>query len=90
MITVTMVTSENIAMIREQLPRDQADVLQIGCLTWRFGWENFVGHITVWPNGRGAVCWNGTSAWGDWDGNMLKLDDESLWVTADGRIVDVD
>jgi len=87
-----VITAENIRRMRETLPRDQSAEIEIGCVTWQFGWENFVGHITVWPNGRGAVCWNGTSAWGDWDWdcNMLKLDDESLWVTADGRIVDVD
>ena len=85
----TVITAENIGRIREQLPRDQAAALQVGCLTWQFGYESFVGHITVWPTERrAAVAWNGNSSWGDWDGdcNVIRLD-EGGCVTADGELV---
>ena len=66
----TIVTAANIDIAREQLPAlDQRAELEIGCETWTFDG----GCMTIWPNGRGAVCWNGNSLWGDWNASLRTL-----------------
>lgn len=63
----TLVTAENIEEIKGQLPTDQAEELVVGCESWTG--INANGHryyMTIWPNGRGAICWGGDSVWGDW------------------------
>lgn len=64
----TVVTAENLEAVRESLPPDQGTELVPGCITWRFPLERTAGYgtITVWENGRAAVCHNANSLWGDW------------------------
>jgi hypothetical protein len=78
-----LVTKENINELTCHLPRDQAEHLVPGCLTWSI--EG--GQMTVWPNRRGAVCCGGKSRWGDWDDWLcaLVLDEGHILVDVDGN-----
>ena len=61
------VTAANTETVREGLPCDQAAELIVGCRTWGTYVRGQRGQITVWPDGRCAVCAGGDSVWGDWD-----------------------
>lgn len=84
----TIVTAQNIEEVKQRLPSDQAQELIIGCETWTFiftapvssGYYEEIGVMTYWPEtGRAAMCTNGDSFWGDWDGEILSLDDTDEW-----------
>ena len=79
------ITADNLYGVKESLPGDQSRELSIGCRTWGIVYEGGQrGQITIWPNGRGAICFGGDSVWGDWD-NVCK------WLrTDDGRFFDAD
>lgn len=92
------ITAENIEQMKDQLPGDQARELAIGCRTWGVTYAGSCrGQITVWPNGRGAVCLGGDSVWGDWGNNAQLLYTEdydesgrSIAYTTDGEQVALD
>ncbi|MEX1082457.1 MAG: hypothetical protein WD382_05950 [Halofilum sp. (in: g-proteobacteria)] len=71
------------------LPPEQREAWQPECRIWTFplGAGQY-GIITVWPCGRGAICWGDhTSFWGSWDGAKLELDEGGA-VDKDGWPLD--
>ncbi len=78
---MTIVTAETLTEIRDTMSaNDQARALEPGCETWAITYGSGQrGQMTRWPNGRGAVCFGGLSLWGDWDGEVLRLDDGSRY-----------
>ncbi len=83
-----IVTRENLDEAREDCSAlDQRVELKVGCETWGITYSGGQrGQMTVWPyENRGAVCWGGDSAWGDWDASTktLTLDSGEL-VNEDG------
>ena len=81
------VTESNISEIAEIMPCDIRAELRVGCIVSRAvgAW------LCVWTDtGRGAVCYGGDSAWGDYNETerTITLDD----TDADGEriVVDVD
>lgn len=75
----TIVTADNIDVARESCQAiDQRKELIVGCRTW----DTTTGSMTVWPNGRAAVCFGGDSVWGDWDdkSRTLKTDDGGVII----------
>lgn len=66
-------------------PEDQSREFAPGCIYWRPGrWNAERPHITVWPNGRVAVCQGGDSQWGKWrDGMQPEI------LLEDGTLVDI-
>jgi hypothetical protein len=67
----TVVSEQNIADVKAHMSVvDQREALEIGCLTWGILYgTGQSGQITVWPNGRAAICTGGDSEFGDWEPN---------------------
>lgn len=88
-----IVTEDNIEEVRDGMGNsmDQRGELQPGCVIWSIWAGVEVGRMTTWPNGRGAVCWNADSSWGEWDEDerRLYLDDGGS-VDEDGEFMDED
>ena len=89
----TEINADNIALAKDGgiVACDQARELEIGCVTWAVLYGSQRGQMTVWPNGRGAVCWGSDSVWGDWDAERKILacderneDGEPMMVGEDG------
>lgn len=81
----TTVTDRNIEAVREQLPYDQANELEVGCVTWAFEYQastmyGVLGRMTIWPSGRGAIEFGADSFWGKWD------DEDEELTTDDGAV----
>lgn len=76
-INHTAVTAENLEDAKEGcVAISQRDELAPGCETWGILYEGGQrGQMSRWPNGRGAVCYGADSLWGDWNGEVLVLDD---------------
>ena len=74
-MTRIIVTRENIDGLKEQMPIDQGLEITPGCITWGIMYEpgGQRGQMTAWPDGRGALCLGGDSAWGDWDAELTTL-----------------
>ena len=69
------VTTENINVIRESIPADQAAELRPGCITGRFDG----GHMTVWPDEqRAAISYGADSHWADYSGTPFDNDFQML------------
>ena len=87
---ITIDTESDLEDAREEVSTvDQADLLVVGCQTWGvIQADGNRGQMTIWPNGRGAVCYGGDSDWGDWDPEA-----ETLTLDAtddDGDVIRVD
>lgn len=76
---VKIKTTEALGKAKENVScLDQRDALELGCETWGITYEGGQrGQMTVWPNGRGAICTGGDSDYGDWDeaDRQLTLDE---------------
>lgn len=75
-MTHIKVTADNIDLIRERIPADQADEVQPGCYTYT--WSQSTGdtiNATVWPDVNvAAICYGGDSAWGRYTGSTDWFD----------------
>lgn len=69
-------TADNLDIIKEWLPTDQAAELQPGCYSWKFQYAEGTGCITVWPNGMAAIAFGGESSFGDWNAQERLLTPE--------------
>ncbi len=93
-----IVTADNIDMVKTTMAAcDQEGQLIPGCETWGIIYQpgNQRGQMTRWPNGRGAVDFGGDSAWGDWKGELLLLDErdeneQDVYYDEDGDRVNED
>jgi hypothetical protein len=66
------VTPENLEVIREQIPYDQAKELKPDCITGRLPDDG--AHLTVWPDQKlGAISYGGDSHWFDYTGTSIDM-----------------
>jgi len=71
------VTTENIDVIREQIPADQAAHLRAGCITGYLSDDQ--AHLTVWPDEqRAAISYGADSDWADYTGTPFDDDFQLL------------
>jgi hypothetical protein len=70
-------TQDDIENLRGQIATDQYEELIIGAETWGILYDpgQQRGQMLRLPNGRGAVEFGADSEWGDWDNDILTLDE---------------
>jgi len=94
---IIIIDRDNIEHMRKVLPSDQAEHLVVGCITWTFYDEDddVRGTFTIWPDNRGAVCWDGPSFWGRWEKKyrVLRTDPDAsgrtFFVAPDGSAIPI-
>lgn len=78
---MSLVTAQNLDLLKSRTPCDIADELIPGCdVWWSHGGHGSKVTLARWPNDRGAICFGGDSVWGAWcaDG-FLCLDDGNIY-----------
>lgn len=79
-------TEADVFAVYSIAPPDISNHICVGCALWRITVNGTVGTMLDHPTGRGAIFLGGNSAWGDWVGDILRLDSGER-ITRSGKTV---